>query len=311
MTASSHRTGGAKPVFIECVPNVSEGRRREVIETIAEAVRGAPGVRLLDVHSDGDHHRSVYTFVGGLEAVAEAAFRVAEAAVRLIDLRTHRGTHPRIGALDVLPFVPLQGASMEDCIALAHRTGERIASTLGVPVYFYGEAALRPERRVLATIRRGGYEELRVRIASDPAAAPDVGPRELGPAGAIAVGARPPLIAFNVHLRTSDVSVARAIARAIRESSGGYPGVQAIGLPTSRPGVVQVSMNITRPDKTPLHTVVAAVRAQAQALGVEVAESELVGLVPAESVFAAAAAAIGLPSLDARQIIELALADAE
>jgi glutamate formiminotransferase len=298
--------GGPKSALVECVPNVSEGRRRDVIGAIAAAVRGVTGVGLLDVHSDGDHHRSVFTFAGAPDAVAEAAFRLAETAVLRIDLGEHRGTHPRIGALDVLPFVPLWGASMADCVALAHQVGQRIADRLGIPVYYYGEAALRPDRRLLANVRRGEYEELRRRIA-DAAYAPDAGPATIGPAGATAVGARLPLIAFNVHLHTGDVDVARAIARAVRESNGGLAGVQALGLPTSRPDIVQVSMNVTRLDVSPLHVVVAFVHEEARARGVAVAESELVGLMPASAALAAAADALGLPAFAPGQVIELAL----
>ncbi len=298
-----------RAALVECVPNVSEGRRTDVVTAIAAAVTGVPGIGLLDIHTDGDHHRSVYTFAGSIPAVEEAAFRLAEAAVARIDLRDHRGTHPRIGALDVLPFIPLLGATMGDCVALAHRVGERIARELQIPVYFYAEAARRPERRLLVNVRRGGYEALTQSIARDPTRAPDAGPAKLGPAGATAVGARPPLIAFNMHLRTPDVAVARAIARTVRESSGGLPGVQALGLPTSRPGIVQLSMNVVRPEITPLHAVVQFVREQAARHGVELAESELVGLMPARSALAAAGAALGLPTLEGRQVIEIALAD--
>ncbi len=301
---------GGRSAIVECVANVSEGRRTDVVTAIAAAVTAVPGVRLLDVHVDADHHRSVFTFAGPIPLVEDAAFRLAEAAVAHIDLREHRGTHPRIGALDVLPFIPLLGATMADCVDLAHRVGERIAQQLHVPVYYYAQAARRPERRLLVNVRRGEYEELARTIGSDPARMPDVGPAKLGPAGATAIGARPPLIAFNMHLRTEDLSVARAIARTVRESSGGLTGVQALGLPTSRPGVVQVSMNIVRPEITPLHTVVAFVREQAATYGVEVAESELVGLMPVQSALAAAEAAFGLPALEARQVIEIALVNA-
>jgi len=295
--------------IVECVANVSEGRRTEVIAALGAAVSAVPGARLLDVHTDGDHHRSVFTFAGKVQAVEEGAFRLAEAAVAGIDLRVHRGTHPRIGALDVLPFVPLLGATMADCVELAHRVGRRIADELGVPIYFYAQAALRPERRLLANVRRGEYEELLRTITADPGRTPDAGPHVLGPAGATAVGARPPLIAFNMHLLTDDLAVAQAVARSVRESSGGLPGVQALGLPTTRPGIVQVSMNLVRPELTPLHTVVTFVREQAASRGVAMAESELVGLLPARSVLAAAEAALGLPSLEGRQVIEIALAE--
>ncbi|MPZ13442.1 MAG: glutamate formimidoyltransferase [Chloroflexi bacterium] len=293
--------------LLACVPNVSEGRRPEIVERIAQAADGVTGIRVLDVHSDSDHHRSVLTIVGNRVAVEEAAFRLADVATRSIDIRDHRGVHPRIGALDVLPFVPLAGTSMESCVDVAHRVGRRIADELGVPVYFYADAALRPEFRLLVNVRRGEYEGLLASIGRDPTRAPDAGPRLLGPAGATAVGARRALVAFNVHLRTSDVAVATTIARAVRSSSGGLPGVQAIGLPTSRSGIVQVSMNLTDLDVTPLHVAVERVRVEASRHGVEVAESELVGLMPATTTLAAAAAALGLPSLGARQVVELAL----
>ena len=294
---------------MECVPNISEGRRPAVIDEIATAARQTPGVRLLDIHSDPDHNRSVLSLVGPADAIGEAAFRIATAAVEAIDMRDHRGVHPRVGALDVLPFVPLGDTVMQTCVELAHRVGRRIAESLDVPVYFYGEAALRPERRLLVEIRRGEYEELRTAIATDPARAPDLGPASLGPAGATAVGARRILVAFNLHLRTRELAVAQAIARTVRASGGGLPGVQALGLPTSDPELVQVSMNLTDLEATPLHVAVARVRAEAERLGVEVARGELVGLMPARALLAAGADALALPSLSRRQVLELAIED--
>lgn len=331
--------------LVACVPNVSEGRRSRVIDLIASAARRAPGVRLLDIHSDPDHNRSVLTLIGPADAIGEAAFRIAQAAVEAIDMREHQGVHPRIGALDVLPFVPLGDTWMQTCVELAHRVGRRIAESLDVPVYFYGEAALRPQRRLLVDIRRGQYEELRTAIATDPARAPDVGPASLGPAGATAVGARPILVAFNLHLRTPELAVARAIARTLRASGGGLPGVQALGLPTSDPELVQVSMNLTDLEATSLQVAVGRVRAEAERLGVEVAHGELVGLMPARAALAsrpktaqaelveaprpstgsggavefgpfsaelldAVADVLGLPSLSRRQVLELAIEDA-
>jgi glutamate formiminotransferase len=295
-------------MLVECVPNFSEGRDAATIAALQEAVRAVDGVRLLDTHSDADHNRTVLTFAGTPGAVAEAAFRaVREAAVR-IDLRTHRGVHPRIGAADVVPFVPLGDAPMAVCVELAGALGARLGSELGLPVYLYGEAARRPERRVLANVRRGEYETLIAAIGADPARAPDFGPTALGPAGAVAVGARGPLIAFNVLLATSDLAIARAVARAVRASSGGLPGVQALGVPCSRPGAVQVTMNLTNPARTGLWPAFAAVQAEAAHRGVSVLESELVGLVPAEVALAAAGAALALPRLGPRQVIELAYA---
>jgi glutamate formiminotransferase len=295
------------PNLVECVPNVSEGRRPHIIGEIGSAAAGVPGVRLLDVHSDHDHHRSVYTLVGAPEPLEEAVFRLAEAAISRIDMDQHHGVHPRMGAVDVVPFIPLGGTSMQLCIDLAHGLGQRVALELGIPVYFYGEAAVRPERRLLADIRRGEYEGLRATVGTDRARDPDAGPARVGPAGAMAIGARGPLVAFNMHLRTGNVGVARAIASAVRSSSGGLPGVQALGLPTSRPEIVQVSMNLTDLETTPLHVVAQAVRAQAERRGVALAESELVGLMPLSASLQASSAILGLPTLSLGQVIELAV----
>ena len=293
--------------LVECVPNVSEGRRNDVIAAISAAAASVGDARLLDVHSDHDHHRSVYTLAGPPEAIGEAAFRVAEAAAARIDMEAHKGVHPRIGALDVLPFIPLGETPMAICVQLAHSVGRRLGEELGIPVYFYGEAALRPERRLLVDIRRGEYEGLRASVGTDRERDPDAGPPRVGTAGATAVGARRPLIAFNMHLRTSNLGVARAVAGAVRASSGGLPAVQALGLPTSRPNIVQVSMNLTDLEATPLHVVTMAVRAEAERRGVEVLESELVGLMPLDATLQSSAAMLGLPTLNGSQVIELAL----
>lgn len=297
-------------LLVEAVPNVSEGRRVDVIRAIADAARHVPDSYVLDVHSDADHHRSVVTMVGTARGIAEASFALAAAAVGAIDLREHEGVHPRIGALDVLPFVPLGDTPMSACIRLAHDVGARIAKELEVPVYFYGEAALRPERRRLADIRRGGYERLVATIGSDPGRQPDAGPPVIGPAGATVVGARPPLVAFNALLATDDLGVAQAVARAIRESSGGLKGVQALGLRLPRAGKVQVSLNVTNLGATPLHVVMRRLQAEAGARGVQVAGTELVGLMPLESALEAAASELALPRLASGQIIETALARA-
>lgn len=294
--------------MVECVPNVSEGRRPEVIERLAGAVAGVAGARLLDVHSDPDHHRSVFTIAGRPEPVAESAFRLAAVAIEHIDLHEHRGVHPRIGALDVVPFVPLGVTAMELCVDLAHQFGRRLAEFFAIPVYFYGEAALQPERRTLAEVRRGQFEGLRELIGTDLTRSPDVGPATMGPAGATAVGARRALIAFNIWLRTSDLEVADAVARAVRTSSGGLPGVQALAFSTSKPDKVQISMNLIDLAATSLAALVARVHEEARRRGVEPAESELVGLAPASAVLGAAAAALGLPSLEPGQVIELAMA---
>src|SRR5919198_1229568 len=237
--------------LVECVPNVSEGRRAEVMDVFQAPVEGGRGARLLDRHAESAHNRMVPTFAGTPGPVAEAAFRVVARSAELIDLDQHRGVHPHMGAADVVPFVPLGSTSMRLCVELAVRVGRRIAAELDLPVYLYAEAAQRPERRRLPNIRRGEYEHLRAHVGQDPALAPDFGPSRLGPAGATAVGARPPLIAYNVTLATPDLAVARAIARSIRESSGGLPAVQARGFPTAEPDVVQVSMNLLDYRRTP------------------------------------------------------------
>ncbi len=290
--------------IVECVPNFSEGRRPEVVEQICERIRSVPGVQLLDQEMDPDHNRAVVTFVGPPEAVGEAAFRAVQEAARLIDMRRHRGAHPRIGATDVLPFVPVQGVTMKECVALARQVGERIGRELGIPVYLYEEAATRPERRNLADIRRGEYEGLAEAITDDPDRAPDFGPAELGPAGATVVGARSFLIAYNVYLGTADLEVAQKIARAVRHSSGGLRFVKALGLAVERPGQVQVSMNLTDYRRTPIHRVMALIREEAASYGVPVLESEIVGLVPGEALLEAARHYLQLHHLTPGQVVE-------
>lgn len=266
--------------IIECVPNVSEGRDRKKIDTIAAAISATPGVKLLDVCVDRDHHRSVFTFIGSPEDVEGAASTALGKAAELIDMREHRGVHPRIGAVDVVPFVPLRGATMKDAVESAHRFGRTFGTRNKVPVYFYGEAALHPERRDLPVIRRGGYEGLRSKMA-DPLWTPDAGPMEPDDrTGATAVGAREPLIAFNVNLRTDQLDVAQKIAGTIRHSGGGLPHVRAIGVPLTSRGIVQVSMNLTNHRETPLRRAFDAVKNEAAKYGVEILESELVGLIP-------------------------------
>lgn len=275
--------------LIECVPNFSEGRRADVVEAIAQTARAVHGVSVLDVNMDPDHHRSVITMVGPPAAVEEAAFRVTEHAAHLINLERQRGEHPRIGATDVIPFIPLRGTTTEDCVASARRVGQRIGTELEIPVYLYEEAATRPDRRNLANVRRGQYEALRTTIATDPDRAPDFGPRRLGPAGATAVGARFFLVAFNVNLGTADLQIANAIARAVRHSSGGLRNVKALGIPLDHRGIVQVSMNLTDFRSTPIHRVLEMVRREAERYGVPVVGSELIGLVPQQALLDAAA----------------------
>jgi glutamate formiminotransferase len=267
--------------LIECVPNFSEGRDRGVVAAIERAIAATPGVAVLGAECDADHHRSVITFAGEPAAVVEGALAGAAEAVRRIDLNRHRGVHPRIGALDVLPFVPLSGAGWEDAIAAARRAGERLWSQLGVPVYFYEAAARRAERRNLAEVRRGQFEGLRNEAITDPARAPDVGGPGLHPtAGATAVGVRRFLIAYNINLDTADVRIARRIAGKIRASSGGFPHVKALGLELASRRQAQVSMNLTDFEATPVECVFEAVEAEAARCGVAVASSEIIGFIP-------------------------------
>jgi glutamate formiminotransferase len=290
--------------LVECVPNISEGRRPEVMDTIQSAVAGVRGAVLLDRHADAAHNRMVLTFAGPPGPVAEAAFRVVARSAELIDLDQHRGVHPRMGAADVVPFVPLGSTTMALCVELAVRVGRRIAAELDLPVYLYAEAAQRPERRRLPDIRRGEYEHLRERVPIDTRLAPDFGPARLGPAGATAVGARPPLIAYNVTLATGDLALARGIARTIRESSGGLPAVQARGFPTEDPSVVQVSVNLLDFRRTPLHVVFERIRHLAEQQGVEVLASELVGMAPTAALVDVARHALRFSRLDASASIE-------
>jgi glutamate formiminotransferase len=267
--------------IVECVPNFSEGRRPEVIARLVEAVESVEGTAVLDTHIDADHNRSVITFVGGVEAIVEAAVRVAARAAELIDLRHHAGVHPRVGALDVLPFVPVRGVTLEDCIHLAHAAGARIAREVGVPVYFYESAARRPDRVNLEDVRRGGFEALRDEIATNPESAPDEGEARVHEtAGACVVGARSLLIAYNINLNTTDLAVARRIARAVRGRDGGLRFLKALGFELRERNLTQVSMNLVRFEKTELHHAFEAVRREAERWGVRVAGSEIVGLIP-------------------------------
>ena len=271
-------------VIIESIPNFSEGRDSGVIKQLENALVSIPGVALLDEHRDVDHHRCVLTVAGSVESIGEAAFSVVAKAVELIDLKHHAGQHPRLGACDVLPFVPLSGSTMEECVRLAHRVGARIGRELRIPVFLYEEACERSFRKRLEQIRKGGPETLKKRMATDPAWAPDFGPAEPHPtAGVIVVGARNPLVAFNVLLQSHDVSLAKEIARSIRASNGGLPAVKAIGLELKSRSCVQVSMNLTDYRQTPVHVAFEAVKRAATLKGVAVVKSELVGLIPQEA----------------------------
>lgn len=267
--------------IVECVPNFSEGRRTVVIDRLCESIESVETATVLGTHRDPDHNRSVITFVAAPEKVVGAAVRVVTKAAELISLANHSGEHPRLGATDVLPFIPVAGVKMDECVTFAHEAGRRIATELGIPVYFYESAAMRPDRVRLENVRRHGFEELRARISEDPERQPDVGePRLHETAGAIAVGARPFLIAFNVNLRSHDIAVARRIARAVRERDGGLPFLKALGFELHSRGIVQVSMNLVNYEVTGMGQAFDAVRAEAEKLGIEIAGAEIVGLIP-------------------------------
>lgn len=295
--------------LVECIPNFSEARRPEVIEAIMSAITSIPGVSLLDRHSDHDHNRTVLTFVGSPESVEEAAFQAIRTAGELIDLDVHTGEHPRIGATDVVPFVPIRGISMPECVLMARRLGERVGRELEIPVYLYEAAATRPERTNLENIRRGQYEALKTEIAENPDRQPDFGPSRVGKAGATVIGARQPLIAFNVYLSTGDVSIAKKIAKAVRHSSGGLRYVKALGLPVE--GRAQVSMNLTNYRSTPIARVVETIRREAQRYGVGILFSELVGLIPQEALIDTARWYTQLDRFEPNQVLEYRLAAAQ
>ncbi len=288
--------------LIECIPNFSEARRPEIIDKIVAAIQSVSEVKVLDRSSDLDHNRTVLTFAGTPAGVEEAAFRAIQTASELIDLDNHTGAHPRIGATDVVPFVPLGGASMEECIAIAQRLGQRVGSKLGIPVYLYEAAAMRPERTNLENIRRGQYEGLKTEVENNPERKPDFGPAKLSKAGATVIGARNPLIAFNVYLTTEDVDIAKKIAKAVRQSSGGLRYVKGLGLLVD--GRAQVSMNLTNFRETPIARVVEFIRREAQRYGVGIHHSELVGLIPQEALVDAAVWYTQLDQFDKEQILE-------
>jgi len=270
--------------LVECVPNFSEGRRPERVQSIADAITAVKSACVLDTHIDPDHNRSVITFIAPPETVVEAAVSAVRRASELIDMRTHLGEHPRLGATDVLPFVPVRGVTMNDCVRLAHEAGAVIARDLSIPVYFYERAALRPERVNLEDVRRGALELLREQITTNPERAPDVGPPQVhDSAGAIAIGARPFLIAFNVILRSDDITVARQIARTIRARNGGLPFIKALGFRLHTRGLVQVSMNLVNYEVTGMTAAYDAISVEAARLGVEIEGTEIVGLVPRDA----------------------------
>ena len=293
--------------LVECIPNFSEGRRQDVIDAVAQAVRGVAGVRLLDVAPNPDHNRTVLTFVGAPDAVADAAFASTAEAVRLVNMEEQAGEHPRIGAMDVVPFVPLAGMTMDEAVALANRVGKRIADELGVPVYLYSAAATTPARKRLPDVRQGQYEGLKESI-SQSERKPDYGQARMHPtAGATAVGARPPLIAFNVNLGTTNLAIAKNIAKGLRESSGGLMNVQAMGVDLAAQGMVQVSMNLIDYTRTPIHRAYELVRVEAERHGVPVVGSEIVGLVPLDALVGAADFYLRLTDFNRNQVLEARL----
>lgn len=296
--------------IVECVPNFSEGRRKDVVDAIAGEIGGIEEAKVLDVEMDASHNRSVITFVGSPSACVKAAFAGVRKAAELIDMNVHEGEHPRIGATDVVPFVPVSGVTMDDCVNLAKELAPRIADELKIPVYLYEHAATSPERRNLAYIRRGEYEGLKEAIRSDPDRRPDYGPHELhSTAGATVVGAREFLIAYNVYLNTSRKEIAQRIARAIRESSGGLEHVRALGFYIEEKDMAQVSMNVVNFRVTPIYRVMEAIREECRKLDVDVVSSEVIGLIPMEALLDSAIGYLRLEDFDRTQIIENRLRD--
>lgn len=294
--------------IVECVANFSEGRRMPVVDEIVGAIGAVSGVHVLDRESDPDHNRSVITFVASPDVIAEAAFQGIAAAARLIDMDQHSGEHPRLGATDVVPFIPIEGVDMNDCVLLARQLGERVGRELNIPVYLYESAATRPDRENLADVRRGQYEALKEAISTDPNRAPDFGPSVVGKAGATIIGARAPLVAYNVYLTTDNVEIAKQIGKDMRHSSGGYRYVKGLGLLVD--GKAQVSMNLTDYTKTPIHRVVETIRREAARYGVAIQRSEIVGLVPQRALLDAAQWYLQIDDFKPEQVLENRLSDA-
>jgi glutamate formiminotransferase len=293
--------------IIECVPNISEGRRADVVSAIVDAIGQVPGVRVLDFSSDASHNRSVITLAGEAAALKAGVVALFDAATKRIDLRSHSGEHPRMGAVDVVPFIPIEGVSMDECVTLAKETAAAVAKEFNVPIYFYEEAASHPARRNLEDIRRGEFEGLAAKMAR-PEWAPDLGPAAPHPsAGASVIGARMPLIAYNINLATDRLDVAKKIAAAIRHSSGGFRYVKAMGIALEDRGIVQVSMNLTNYEKTPMFRVFEVVKREAARYGVNVLESEIVGLVPAAALVSTAEYLLQLERFDPKQVLETKL----
>ena len=291
--------------LMECIPNISEGRRMELVEEFAEIVRAVPGVTLIDYSSDASHNRSVFTFLGDPEQVMEAAFRFAQHAVEKIDLRVHEGEHPRMGAVDVIPFVPIRDMDMAECVELSKKLGERLANELDLPVFLYEESASAPHRKNLAAIRKGQFEGMAAKVLEDQWH-PDFGGNRIHPsAGVVAVGARQPLIAFNINLDTSDVSIAKRIAKIIREKDGGFRAVKALGVMLEERNIAQVSINMCDYKQTPLYRVLEFVRFEAARYGVHVVGTEIIGLAPMMAFVDAADYYLQIEKFDApKQVLE-------
>jgi glutamate formiminotransferase len=291
--------------IVWCVPNFSEGRDQSVIDQITAEVEAVEDVKFLGADPDPDHNRVVVSFVGTRAGVAEAAFRAVSKAAQLIDLNHHKGEHPRMGAADVVPFVPVQGVTMDDCVQVAKQVGERIGKELDIPVFLYENAATRPRRRNLANVRKGQFEGLRELIGKDPDREPDYGPDHIHPtAGAVAVGARMPLIAYNVNLGTDDVTIAKDIAKAVRHISGGFRHVKAMGFEIKERGIVQVSMNLVNYKSSPIHRVQETIRREAARYGVPVMGAEVVGLITQEALVEVAKWYLQLEGFTDDQVLE-------
>jgi glutamate formiminotransferase len=291
--------------LVECVPNFSEGRRPEVVRQISQAMSAVPSVKILDIHMDGDHNRSVISLICEPQFAVETGFRAYETASQLIDMSVHEGVHPRIGACDVFPFVPLDGVTMAEAAKLASELGKKVGDELEIPVYLYEFAANTEERKNLANIRRGEYEELSKSIAYDNSKRPDFGPCRMNiKSGATAIGARLPLIAFNVFLNTQDKAIGKKIANAIAESKGGFKFVKALAFEIKSKGQVQVSMNFTNPEKTPMHRVFETIKSETERFGVKIVSSELVGLIPFDAAADVVNFYLRLEGFDRNKILE-------
>ena len=298
--------------LIECVPNFSEGRRQDVIDEIVNCFKGKRGVYLLDHRADEDHNRLVISLVGAPTPIQEALLEAAKVALKHIDMNAHQGGHPRIGAVDVVPFTPIKGITMEECIELAHSFGERYYKETGIPVYFYEDAALRPERKRLEVIRKGQYEVLKDEAKTNPDRRPDIGEACLHPtAGATVIGARKFLVAFNVTLDTPDVNIAKKIAAAVRASSGGFCHVKGIGLALEERGITQVSMNLVDYEKNSLYRVLETIRMEAKRWGVGVVETEVYGMIPVNAILESAAYYLQIAGFDPEQVLEAIAKSAE